>query len=91
MKNYPNQASTFARIRDTLEVVRDLKDAGQDAKSDDVLGYAYAKVWPVVGDDRDRRRDGAQRYAGGLVDQVELAAIGAQIVELQQPLSVLDS
>lgn len=42
MKNYPNQASTFSRIRGTLEVIRDLNDQGQDASSSDVLGYACA-------------------------------------------------
>ena len=50
-----------------------------------------AKARPVVADYGDGCRDGAQQLAGCLIDQIELAAIGAQIVELQQPLSVLDS
>lgn len=43
MKNYPNQASTFARIRGTLAVVRTLNQDGNDATDDTVLGYACAR------------------------------------------------
>jgi hypothetical protein len=35
-------------------------------------------------------RHRAQQLAAGLVDQVDLAAIGAQVVQLQDPLCVLD-
>lgn len=42
VKNYPNQASTFSRIRRTLAVIRDLNDQAKDASSSDVLGYACA-------------------------------------------------
>lgn len=40
MKNYPNQASDFARVRGTLDIVRELNDAGQNPHDDGVLGTA---------------------------------------------------
>ncbi|MGY1724742.1 hypothetical protein [Blastococcus sp. SYSU DS0533] len=43
MKNYPNQASSFPRIRDTLYVIDQLNQASEDATSDEVLGYACAQ------------------------------------------------
>lgn len=43
MKNYPNQASSFARIRATLALIKELRDAGQDPSSSEVLGYACAR------------------------------------------------
>ncbi len=43
LKNYPNQASTFSRIRDTLAVIQGLNNSGNDATSDEVLGYAAAR------------------------------------------------
>jgi hypothetical protein len=36
------------------------------------------------------RWDGAQQFAGGLVDHVDFAAIGAQVLELQQVSGMLD-
>ncbi len=56
MKNYPNQASSFARIRDTLYVVRQLNLSGEDATSDEVLGYACAQEGAYT----FRRLDGTQ-------------------------------
>lgn len=43
VKNYPNQASSFARIRDTLYVIGQLNYGSEDATSDEVLGYACAQ------------------------------------------------
>ncbi|GAA6525684.1 hypothetical protein [Intrasporangium sp. DVR] len=44
MKNYPNQASTFGRIRDTLAIIHELNDQGEDATADEALGYAAAQA-----------------------------------------------
>jgi hypothetical protein len=44
-----------------------------------------------VGHDGHPRWDGAQQFAGGLVDQVDFAAIGAQVLELQEVFGMLDS
>lgn len=54
MKNYPNQASTFDRIRETLEVIAELRDDGKDVTRDEVLGYACAQrgVYTFRGLDR---------------------------------------
>ena len=38
MKNYPNHASDFQRIRSTLEIIDQLNMADKDATSDVVLG-----------------------------------------------------
>lgn len=43
MKNYPNQASAFGKLRDTLETIRDLKDEGRDVLDDGLLGYELAR------------------------------------------------
>lgn len=43
MKNYPNQASNFARVRGTLEVIRHVNEAGQDPLDDGVLGLEAAR------------------------------------------------
>lgn len=43
MKNYPNQASDFGRIRRTLETIRDLNQQGQNVRNDHVLGYECAR------------------------------------------------
>ncbi len=40
MKNYPNQASDFTRVRGTLDIIRKINDAGQDSNDDGVLGTA---------------------------------------------------
>lgn len=39
-----------------------------------------AKAGSIVRDDGDRRAHPAQNFAGGLVDQVELASVSTQIV-----------
>jgi hypothetical protein len=43
MKNYPNQASSFRRIRGTLAVIEKLNVVGADVGDDGVLGYAAAQ------------------------------------------------
>jgi hypothetical protein len=43
VKNYPNQASTFERIRGTLALIKELREQGQDASSSKVIGYAAAR------------------------------------------------
>lgn len=43
MKNYPNQASNFERIRNTLSTVKDLKNKGHNVADDGVLGYELAR------------------------------------------------
>ncbi|OBF96335.1 hypothetical protein A5773_12980 [Mycobacterium sp. 852014-52450_SCH5900713] len=43
MKNYPNQASNFARVRGTLEVIRQVNEAGQNPLDDGVLGLEAAR------------------------------------------------
>lgn len=43
LKNYPNQASTFWRLRDTLSTLSDLGERGLDVDDDGVLGYAAAR------------------------------------------------
>ena len=43
MKNYPNQASSFERIRATLAVIEDLNQNGHDPTLDEGLGYACAE------------------------------------------------
>ena len=42
MKNYPNQASSFKRVRGTLQTIHDLNIAGRDSTNDAVLGYEAA-------------------------------------------------
>ena len=44
MKNYPNQASQFARIRGTLAVIETLINAGRNVLDDGELGYACASA-----------------------------------------------
>ncbi len=44
VKNFPNQASDLARIRQTLAVLRSLGAAGADVTDDGVLGYELARV-----------------------------------------------
>lgn len=43
MKNYPNQASSFWRLRDTLQTIDELNTQGLDVDDDGVLGYAAAR------------------------------------------------
>ena len=43
MKNYPNQASSFPRIRSTLALIHELNMAGLDPSSSEILGYACAE------------------------------------------------
>ena len=43
MKNYPNQASSFPRIRNTLMTISELRVRGVDVLDDDVLGYELAR------------------------------------------------
>lgn len=43
MKNYPNQASSFERVRGTLATVRDVVASGRDPLDDGVLGYEAAR------------------------------------------------
>lgn len=43
MKNYPNQASSFARVRATVDVIRHLNATGQDVLDDGVLGTEAAR------------------------------------------------
>ncbi|HVE45893.1 MAG TPA: hypothetical protein VNA57_03980 [Acidimicrobiales bacterium] len=43
MKNFPHQYNDLRKLRATLETVRDLNEAGQDADDDGVLGYALAR------------------------------------------------
>ena len=54
-----------------------------------LVGLA-AEARPVVGHDRDRRRDDVEDLAGGLVDELELAAIVAQIVDPENALAFGD-
>ena len=49
-----------------------------------------AKTGPVVADHRDGCRHSAQHFAGGLINQVKLAAIGTQILQPEYSLGVLD-
>ena len=44
MKNYPNQASSFPRLRETLEAIRALNLEGKDPNDDGVLGYRAAEL-----------------------------------------------
>jgi hypothetical protein len=63
-------------------------DAGADVAQQRVIAgerpgeHRAAEARPVVADDRDRRRHGAQQIAGGLIDQINLAAVVAQVVEV---------
>lgn len=43
MKNYPNQASDFERLRATLQTVAELLVEGRDTTDDGVLGYGAAE------------------------------------------------
>lgn len=43
MKNYPNQASSFPRIKATLSAIQELNDVGVNTLDDDVLGYELAR------------------------------------------------
>jgi hypothetical protein len=43
LKNYPNQASSFRRVRGTLQTINDLNAQGSDVTNDEVLGYAAAR------------------------------------------------
>jgi hypothetical protein len=43
MKNYPNQASNFARVRGTLDIVRQLNESGQNPLDDGILGTEAAR------------------------------------------------
>lgn len=43
MKNYPNQASSFERVRGTLNTIKYLNDHGQDPGVNEVLGYEAAR------------------------------------------------
>jgi len=43
MKNFPNQASDFARLRATLVTISELVAAGSNVADDDLLGYELAK------------------------------------------------
>lgn len=62
-------------------------DAGADTAQQRVLAgerfgeHTAAEAGPAVSDHCDRCRDGAQQFAGGLLDQVDLATIDAQVVE----------
>lgn len=42
-KNYPNQATAFKRLRDTLAIISELHDRGQQVLDDGVLGYELAR------------------------------------------------
>jgi hypothetical protein len=43
VKNFPHQYSDFAKLRQTLETIRDLNDEGDDVGDDGVLGYELAR------------------------------------------------
>lgn len=43
MKNFPNQASDFSRLRNTLATVEDLVDHGENVLDDGTLGYELAR------------------------------------------------
>ena len=43
MKNFPNQASDFARLRGTLETINDLGNQGVNVLDDEELGYTLAR------------------------------------------------
>lgn len=43
MKNYPNQAVSFTRVRSTLATIDAVSASGQDALDDGVLGYELAR------------------------------------------------
>lgn len=45
-----------------------------------LVGLA-AEAGTVVGHDRDRRRDNVDDFAGGLVDQLQFAAVVTQVVK----------
>lgn len=42
MKNYPNQASSFERVRGALVTIKGILDSGGDPLDDGVLGYQAA-------------------------------------------------
>lgn len=44
MKNYPNQAADMGRVRATLQVVRELNDAGENVNDSGTFGYAAARA-----------------------------------------------
>jgi hypothetical protein len=43
MKNFPHQYNDFAKLRATLETIRDLNEQGADVGDDGVLGYELAR------------------------------------------------
>jgi hypothetical protein len=43
VKNFPHQYNDFSKLRQTLEAIRDLGDAGRDVADDGVLGYELAR------------------------------------------------
>jgi hypothetical protein len=43
VKNFPHQYNDLRKLRSTLEIVRDLRDAGSDADDDGILGYELAR------------------------------------------------
>lgn len=43
MKNYPNQAASFERVRGTLSTIREMYSAGENVTDDGVLGYELAR------------------------------------------------
>jgi hypothetical protein len=43
LKNYPNQASSFPRIKATLRAIQELNDLGVNTLDDDTLGYELAR------------------------------------------------
>ncbi len=71
-------------------------DAGADVAQQRIVAgerlgkHGTAEAWPVVADHGDGCGHGVQQFAGGLVDQVELAAIGTQILQPEQPFGLPD-
>lgn len=70
MKNYPNQASSFERVRSALQTIEQLNTQGLNSTDDGVLGYAAA-------------RSGAYTFRG-LPESAPTSMLDARIVLEQQ-------
>jgi hypothetical protein len=78
------QVLVFEGAEESLDRAVGLRalDAGADVAQERVLaGERFGedcavKAWCVVEDDGDGRGDGAQQLAGGLIDQVDVSAVG---------------
>jgi hypothetical protein len=76
VKNFPHQYNDLAKLRATLETVRDLEEQGLDSTDDAVLGYELARRMVYGFRNLDESGGEAESRTGAEPFGPELASIG---------------